>query len=928
VLDLALTAGERSKLPPATRRFVEQQVTLDGELKVFHVDYEDGHSEYVTKLAKGGQETPLALGAGIGPARPGDQVRLSGVALAGDSTVVTDQMAVIQSLSAAGTTGNQRTAIILAAGSGVASHTYANTTNTASIFFSSSNPGSARNFYLEASYGQTVIVGGNGAEGTAADVYGPYSIAASTCDTNTIRSQAFAAADPSLNFSTYDRIVISVITTPGAGCGNGGVGTVRSQYQGVFDGQGQYLSVSWNFNNAMGSTAFNGKIGGVALHEYGHNLGIWHANSLDCGTGAIGANVCYSTEYGDPSDVMGSSSGFGHPNGAHKDTLAWLGNNRAQTVSSSGSYQLNVYEDGSDNTKVLRIPRTRDASGGVNGYYYLEYRKPSSTWNGFLTNRAEYGTGVLVHTSGATPLCTSFCGPDFSGSGGGGDSNIVDTAPASGYGSADFNDAPLSLNESYADEAAGVTFQVTATSPTSAMVQVTIGTPLRTVRTVVYPASAGTVDANGMTFSPGQSVTLTAQPAGCFVRWRENRANQSYPNPYTFTIQGDRLLEAVFSSSTCAPAPANDAFPGTSVSTGQHVALNYGATTEAGEPTTFNCDGANVTLGKTAWYTYTPTVTSQVTLSTAGSNFDTIMRVYSGGAVGALTPVACNDDIVNNANLMSQVQFAAQAGTPYRIQIGGYHNSGNGTTASGNLILNVSSAAQESDPRQEGAIGVSGNLSVGGAATLTVAVKNHGGIPTPAIFPIVDGTNAAGGSWRADTSSPASAVIQPGQTVTFTLTEPLNSAGTWTGGSIILWNADANALWKALPANGNSQQVSFQVTVSCSPRPKVNLSTSVNGDGRLTVTLAVANAEAGNRLTSLQFGPDSRTPNPNALIDLPGIGNGRTVPTTVQLPGTPSSYTFYVRRQVPGVPVTLPITVTDGCGTWQTIVGGGTDAGF
>ena len=54
-----------------------------------------------------------------------------------------------------------------------------------------------------------------------------------------------------------------------------------------YDGQLQFLSVSWDYNAALGSTALNGKIGGVALHEYGHNLGVWHANSLDCGTSPI-----------------------------------------------------------------------------------------------------------------------------------------------------------------------------------------------------------------------------------------------------------------------------------------------------------------------------------------------------------------------------------------------------------------------------------------------------------------------------------------------------------------------------------------------------------------------------------------------------------------------------------------------------------------
>jgi hypothetical protein len=595
---------------------------------------------------------------------------------------------------------------------------------------------------------------------------------------------------------------------------------------------------------------------------------------------------------------------------------------RTETVTTSGTYQLNAYETSAADTKILKIPRTRDSAGNVNGYYYLEYRKPTSTWNQFLgSGRADYGNGVLVHTSGATPLCTSYCGPDFSGSGGGGDSNIVDTQPATGSGSADFNDAPLLLNESYTDDGAGVTFTVTATTAGSATVQVTLGTPMRTVRTVIYPAGGGSVSGNSTNYTPGQSVTLTASPSNCFVRWRESRSNQSYPNPYTFTIQADRLLEAVFSSATCVAAPANDAFPGTSISTGQHDALTSGATTEASEPTSFNCGGTNVTVGKSAWYTYTPSTSGQVTMSTAGSNYDTVLAVYTGGSVGGLSQVACNDDNAASASWSSQVQFTGQAGTPYRVQVSGFN------AASGNMVLTVTAAAPDSDARQEGAVGVGGSLSLGGTATFTVAVKNYGSLATPAIHPYIDGTSGAGTSWRAAGSSPASAVIQPGQTVTFTLQQPLASTGTWTFNQIALWNDDTNAHWKALPANGQNQAVTFQVTMSCSPRPQVGLSTALSGDGRLAVTVTAGAADAGNRLSALRFGGDARTPNPNALIDLPGFDNGRTAPTTVQLPNV-TAYTFYVRRHSPGSPVTLPVTVTDQCGSWQTVVGGGTGAGF
>jgi len=35
-----------------------------------------------------------------------------------------------------------------------------------------------------------------------------------------------------------------------------------------------------------------------------------------------------------------------------------------------------------------------------------------------------------------------------------------------------------------------------------------------------------------------------------------------------------------------------------------------------------------------------------------------------------------------------------------------------------------------------------------------------------------------------------------------------------------------------------------------------------------------------------------------------------------------------VRRRVAGQPTTVPLVITDGCGTWETLVGGGVGAAF
>ena len=88
---------------------------------------------------------------------------------------------------------------------------------------------------------------------------------------------------------------------------------------------------------------------------------------------------------------------------------------------------------------------------------------------------------------------------------------------------------------------------------------------------------------------------------------------------------------------------------------------NAGATKEPGEP-----DHAGQPGGKSIWYSWTPASTGPETFTTFGSSFDTLLAVYTGTSVAALTAVASNDDYGNTVT--SSVTFLAQAGTalPHR----------------------------------------------------------------------------------------------------------------------------------------------------------------------------------------------------------------------------------------------------------------------
>jgi hypothetical protein len=88
-----------------------------------------------------------------------------------------------------------------------------------------------------------------------------------------------------------------------------------------YDNTCGYSGVGWVGANGV---RFNGTLDhGVIDHELGHNLGLWHAGTLDCGGGAIGAS-CTRVDCGDRYDVMGGATAYHHFNAAHKQKLGWL----------------------------------------------------------------------------------------------------------------------------------------------------------------------------------------------------------------------------------------------------------------------------------------------------------------------------------------------------------------------------------------------------------------------------------------------------------------------------------------------------------------------------------------------------------------------------------------------------------------------------
>lgn len=99
---------------------------------------------------------------------------------------------------------------------------------------------------------------------------------------------------------------------------------------------------------------------------------------------------------------------------------------------------------------------------------------------------------------------------------------------------------------------------------------------------------------------------------------------------------------------------------------GRLAGRNYLATRQTGEP----LHAAGNRGGGSAWFVWTAAWTGTVRINTFGSSLDTLLGVYRGPSMGALSRVAGNDDA--GTGRQSQVQVRAAAGTTYRIAVDGY----------------------------------------------------------------------------------------------------------------------------------------------------------------------------------------------------------------------------------------------------------------
>lgn len=138
----------------------------------------------------------------------------------------------------------------------------------------------------------------------------------------------------------------------------------------------------------------------------------------------------------------------------------------------------------------------------------------------------------------------------------------------------------------------------------------------------------------------------------------------------SFAVDNDNLADAIVLSGE----------------TGTLNASNEGATIEEGESALSASSAcyAQANPLATIWYKWTATANGEMQIDTLGSDFDTVLSVYTGSGFDNLTEVVWDDDALDGDVRVNQssVSFRTTVGVTYYIMVAGYADN------AGSVVLN------------------------------------------------------------------------------------------------------------------------------------------------------------------------------------------------------------------------------------------------
>jgi photosystem II stability/assembly factor-like uncharacterized protein len=231
---------------------------------------------------------------------------------------------------------------------------------------------------------------------------------------------------------------------------------------------------------------------------------------------------------------------------------------------------------------------------------------------------------------------------------------------------------------------------LTSISPSSTPVQTNPATPITIQLTGTNFASTARVLFNGAQ----NGITVTAPTSSCpLPTCLAATLPAALLGPFGSTNDitvlnfppGGGQAKPALTFKVLAPRPPNDNFANAiniTTLTLNDVQDSSGAITESADPTPpcaqqftpaqGNTGGHPNGAYNTIWYKFTPVFSANLEVDTIGSNYDTVLSIWTGSA-GSLVNVACNDDIVQGVNIQSQLSgVPLTAGTTYYIMVSSF----------------------------------------------------------------------------------------------------------------------------------------------------------------------------------------------------------------------------------------------------------------
>jgi Metallo-peptidase family M12B Reprolysin-like len=319
-------------------------------------------------------------------------------------------------------------------------------------------PGSLADLYSKASFGKMTLTG---------EVFGPVTVKqpslAESCDDESLLSVSVAAnkavvAQTGRDLKEFDNYAYNLPRVADTkNCNLGGI---------------TYGNISFNLETRK---KFNLPVGkfytGVVAHEYGHNLGLSHANKISCrednrpvafNLNTYLNNGCKSLAYKDPMDPMGwgqvrvtTPPDFSALN---KARLGWLKPENTVTVKDDSEITIAPLELESDKPQLVRVANGLKVNGDPH-YFYLDYRQPIGLDSNLKPDDPAV-TGISIREASSihharTPFYDEF-------------TNFIDTTPETGQTA----DGTLGAGRTFKDTSTGITIKTLRTGPEGATVRI------------------------------------------------------------------------------------------------------------------------------------------------------------------------------------------------------------------------------------------------------------------------------------------------------------------------------------------------------------------------------------------------------------------------------------------------------------------------